>query len=102
MERQQVANKIAKAFLTASSDLEVNLEDKVSRSVKTALLNQQRRPSESMGKEFELAKRHVFSLLNVSYHRFRSSSIWDIMDSKCGIVTFITHNCCALHNVLIF
>lgn len=82
-ERQQVANKIAKAYLTTNSDLEVNLEDKISRTVKTALLEQQKRPSQSTGKEFESAKRHVFSLLNVSYHRFRSSSIWDIMELKC-------------------
>ncbi|KAI7895424.1 RGS domain-containing protein, partial [Mucor mucedo] len=83
MERQQVANKIAKAYLTTHSDLEVNLEDKISRTVRKALLEQQRQPSASTGLEFEAAKRHVFSLLNVSYHRFRSSSIWDIMESKC-------------------
>lgn len=88
-ERQQVANKIAKAYLTQNSELEVNLEDKISRAVKLALLEQQKFPSRSTGKEFELAKRHVFSLLNVSYHRFRSSSIWDIMESKCSKFFFI-------------
>ncbi|KAI8049405.1 hypothetical protein BDF21DRAFT_392738 [Thamnidium elegans] len=83
IERQQVANKIAKAYLTRNSDLEVNLEDRISRAVKKALLEQQRQPSLSTGNEFDAAKRHVFSLLNVSYHRFRVSSIWDIMEAKC-------------------
>lgn len=78
-----MATRIAKAYLTTLSDLEVNLEDKISRTVKTALIEQQRQPLNSTGLEFEAAKRHVFSLLNVSYHRFRSSSIWDIMESKC-------------------
>ncbi|KAI9328007.1 RGS domain-containing protein [Pilaira anomala] len=85
LERQQVANKIAKAYLTRNSELEVNLEDRISRAVKKALLEQQRQPSLSTGNEFDAAKRHVFSLLNVSYHRFRVSSIWDIMEAKCEI-----------------
>jgi hypothetical protein len=84
LERQQTANKIAKAYLTRNADLEVNLEDRIYRAVKKALLEQQRMPSISTGNEFDAAKRHVLSLLNVSYHGFRTSSIWDIMESKCS------------------
>ncbi|CAO3625060.1 unnamed protein product [Mucor hiemalis] len=83
-ERQQVAHKISKSYLTRNSELEVNLEDQISRKVKKALLEQQTDPSESTGNEFDLAKRHVFSLLNVKYYQFRTSSVWNIMESKCN------------------
>lgn len=83
-ERQQVAHKISKSYLTRNSELEVNLEDQISRKVKKALLEQQTDPSESTGNEFDLAKRHVFSLLNVKYYQFRTSSVWNIMESKCS------------------
>ncbi|GAN07244.1 hypothetical protein MAM1_0153d06737 [Mucor ambiguus] len=78
-ERYQVANKIYKTYLTRNSDVEVNLEDRIHRQVTNALSSQYT----TTGKEFEAAKRHVFSLLNVSYHQFRTSSVWDIMESKC-------------------
>jgi hypothetical protein len=84
LEKQQVASKISRSYLTRNSELEVNLEDQISRKVKRALLEQQKRPSASTADEFDLAKRHVFSLLNVSYYRFRTSSVWDIMESKCS------------------
>ncbi|CAO3644411.1 unnamed protein product [Mucor fragilis] len=80
MERYQVANKIYKTYLTRNSDVEVNLEDRIHRQVTNALSSQYT----TTGKEFGAAKRHVFSLLSVSYHQFRTSSVWDIMDSKCS------------------
>ncbi|KAL0140000.1 RGS domain-containing protein [Mucor lusitanicus] len=79
-ERYQVANKIYKTYLTRHSDVEVNLEDRIYRQVTNALNSQYT----TTGKEFEAAKRHVFSLLNVSYHQFRTSPVWDIMESKCS------------------
>ncbi|KAK4510479.1 class II myosin [Mucor velutinosus] len=79
-ERYQVANKIYKTYLTRNSDVEVNLEDRIYRQVTNALSSQYT----TTGKEFEAAKRHVFSLLNVSYQQFRTSSVWDIMESKCS------------------
>ncbi|KAL7331108.1 hypothetical protein PS15p_203347 [Mucor circinelloides] len=79
-ERYQVANKIYNTYLTRNSDVEVNLEDRIYRQVTNALSSQYT----TTGKEFEAAKRHVFSLLNVSYHQFRTSQVWDIMESKCS------------------
>ncbi|EIE79393.1 hypothetical protein RO3G_04098 [Rhizopus delemar RA 99-880] len=81
-ERRIIANKITKAYLTSSSELEVNLEEHVHKAVKKAL-EQQRSTSISSGNEFEAAKRHVFPLLNNSYYRFQTSPIWIMMESKC-------------------
>lgn len=82
-ERRIIANKITKAYLTSSSELEVNLEEHVHKAVKKAL-EQQRSTSISSGNEFEAAKRHVFPLLNNSYYRFQTSPIWIMMESKCS------------------
>ncbi|CAO3703703.1 unnamed protein product [Rhizopus stolonifer] len=82
IERYYAANKIANDYLTSSSELEVNLDDRTHKLVKRAL-EQQRRTLISSGKEFDAAKRHVFSLLNSNYHRFRTTSIWNIMEARC-------------------
>jgi hypothetical protein len=81
-----VANKIRKAYLTRNSELEVNLEDRIYRTVIHALDSLQDNMNQSTGNEFEAAKKHVFSLLSVSYHRFRTSNIWEIMESKCSML----------------
>ncbi|RCI04104.1 hypothetical protein CU098_012777 [Rhizopus stolonifer] len=82
-ERLHVANKIAKAYLTRNSELEINLEDKIYRTVIKSLEQLQHQESIA-GIEFDAAKKHVFSLLNASYYRFRTTNIWNIMESKCS------------------
>lgn len=82
-----MANKIRKTYLTRNSELEVNLEDRIYRTVIQAL-DLQQKTSQSAGNEFDTAKKHVFSLLSVSYHTFRTSNIWEIMESKCSMYSF--------------
>ncbi|CAO3683864.1 unnamed protein product [Rhizopus stolonifer] len=77
-ERKKIANKIVKVYLTKQSELEVNLEDRIYRTVQNSLLNI------TTGNEFDAAKRHILDLLNISYFRFKTSSIWAIMESKCS------------------
>jgi hypothetical protein len=84
-EQEEAAEKISKTYLTRNAELEINLEDKITRSVKQAL-KRQKATCASTGNEFDTAKRHVFSLLSVSYHGFRTSAVWDIMESKCGMI----------------
>ncbi|KAI8974710.1 RGS domain-containing protein [Pilobolus umbonatus] len=86
-EQQEVARNIYTAYLTRNADLEINLEDRIHRVVRKQLDLQTQHSS--TGHEFESAKRHVFSLLSVSYHRFRTSSVWNVMESKCGSSTMI-------------
>lgn len=83
VERCSIASRIASDYLSSSSELEVNLDDRIQRLVQKAL-EQQQSTLISSGHEFDAAKRHVFSLLNSSYHRFRMSSVWAIMESKCN------------------
>ncbi|KAG1170924.1 hypothetical protein G6F70_007606 [Rhizopus microsporus] len=83
-ERRRMASKIAKTYLESTSEVEANLEDRIHKTVKKALEQQQKVPTASSGNEFDAAKRHVFTLLNSSYHRFRISPIWSIMESKCS------------------
>lgn len=86
-----------KTYLTRNSELEINLEDKVSRQIQQTW-RQQNEFEFVTGKEFDIAKKHIFSLLNVSYHRFRTSSLWEVMESKCKVCytfaieeTFLTY-----------
>ncbi|KAI8363797.1 RGS domain-containing protein, partial [Choanephora cucurbitarum] len=83
-ERVHVANKIARAYLTRNSELEVNLEDKIYRTVQQSLEKLQQEDIPSSGTEFDAAKKHVFSLLNASYYRFRTTNVFNIMESKCS------------------
>ncbi|KAI8368949.1 RGS domain-containing protein [Blakeslea trispora] len=86
-ERVHVATKISRAYLTRNSELEVNLEDKIYRTVQESLellQQQEEENSYSTGTEFDAAKKHIFSLLNASYYRFRTTNVFNIMESKCS------------------
>lgn len=67
--------------------MEVNLEDRIYRQVTNTLNSQYT----TTGKEFDAAKKHVISLLNVSYHQFRTSTVWEIMESKCSKLNLYLH-----------
>ncbi|KAI9033691.1 RGS domain-containing protein [Phycomyces nitens] len=68
------AKRIYSTYISQSSQLEINLESKIHKAVVQALLD-----SDSLVHVFESAKQHVFELLNLSYHRFISSPLWDTM-----------------------
>lgn len=74
------AHHIYETYLSRNSHFEVNLEDKVIRSVTTAIQEEQ------LNTCFQNAKRSVFTLLDGSFHRFINGPIWDAMVATCGKV----------------
>ncbi|KAL0082415.1 RGS domain-containing protein [Phycomyces blakesleeanus] len=75
------AKRIYSTYIAPNSQLEINLESKIHKAIVLALLD-----SDSLLHVFEPAKHHVFELLNLSYHRFISSPLWDTMIAQCGKV----------------
>ncbi|KAG2171699.1 hypothetical protein INT43_008079 [Umbelopsis isabellina] len=72
------AQHIYDAYLTRNSHFEVNLDDRVKRSVVTDL------EARALDDIFHQAKQAVFGLLDHSFHRFLSSTTWHAMTENCG------------------
>jgi hypothetical protein len=72
------AQHIYETYLTRNSHFEVNLDDKVIRTVTTAIQDEQ------LNGCFVSAKRAVFALLDGSFHRFMNGPTWDAMVATCG------------------
>ncbi|KAG0743560.1 hypothetical protein G6F57_005354 [Rhizopus arrhizus] len=79
---QQIATAqhIYNTYIAKNSYFEVNLDDKVCREVTLAL-------EQKDVKCFDTAKRAVYSLLESSYIRFRTSDTFDLMAKECGELT---------------
>jgi hypothetical protein len=72
------AQHIFNTYLTRNSYFEVNLDDKVRRTVTEALDNKNAKTC------FDGAKRAVYSLLESSYMRFQNTSTFQDMVNECG------------------
>ncbi|KAI8384676.1 RGS domain-containing protein [Radiomyces spectabilis] len=83
-EKHQAAKRIYDTYLKRDSHIEVNLDDRTLKGIILAL--QQGTPPKAL---FESAKRHVFDLLNVIYHRFVGGGLWNLMILNCG--EYVTH-----------
>jgi hypothetical protein len=77
-QQSATATHILDTYLSRNSHLEVNVEDKVIRSVTTAI------EEGELSNCFQTAKRSVFTLLDGSFHRFKDGPIWDTMVATCG------------------
>ncbi|KAI9315071.1 RGS domain-containing protein [Dichotomocladium elegans] len=75
------AQHICTMYLDHDSQFEVNVDDKVRRTVIDALRNKQ------MQGCFAVAKRAVYDLLESSYKRFLRADIFDLMVHDCGELT---------------
>ncbi|CAM0141933.1 G-protein signaling regulator protein [Umbelopsis sp. WA50703] len=80
-QQSATATHILDTYLSRNSHLEVNVEDKVIRSVTTAI------EEGELSNCFQTAKRSVFTLLDGSFHRFKDGPIWDTMVATCGELT---------------
>ncbi|ORZ10155.1 RGS domain-containing protein [Absidia repens] len=81
VQQLATAQHIFNTYLTRNSHFEVNLDDKVRRTVTDAI---QRKDVETC---FETAKRSVYSLLESSYMRFMMTDSYHQMVSTCGELT---------------
>lgn len=72
------AQHIYNTYLTRNSYFEVNLDDKVRKTVTEAL------EKKSALKCFDAAKRAVYTLLETSYMRFQSTTTFQAMVDECG------------------
>ncbi|KAH8548055.1 hypothetical protein BGW37DRAFT_508041 [Umbelopsis sp. PMI_123] len=75
------AQHIVETYLSRNSHFEVNLDDKVIRTVTVAIEEQK------LDGCFQHAKRAVFALLDGSFHRFMNGPTWDAMVATCGELT---------------
>ncbi|KAI9305056.1 RGS domain-containing protein [Cunninghamella echinulata] len=78
IQQLATAQHIFNTYLTRNSHFEVNLDDKVRRTVTEALQNK------DVGQCFETAKRSVYSLLESSYMRFLMTDTYQLMVNNCG------------------
>lgn len=72
------AQHIFNTYLTRNSYFEVNLDDKVRRSVTQSLEKKDAKTC------FDSAKRAVYSLLESSYVRFQNTATFQDMVDECG------------------
>jgi len=72
------AQHICEAYLTCTSHFEVNLDDRVKRTVVNDL------DARALDGIFEQSKQAIFGLLDHSFHRFMNSPVWDAMVINCG------------------
>lgn len=72
------AQHIYNTYLTRNSYFEVNLDDKVRRTVTQALEEKNAKSC------FDAAKRAVYSLLESSYMRFQNTDTFQSMVNECG------------------
>ena len=75
------AQHIFNTYLTRNSYFEVNLDDKVRRTVTECL------EKKSAKTCFDSAKRAVYALLETSYMRFQHTSTFESMVQECGELT---------------
>ncbi|KAK4516036.1 uncharacterized protein ATC70_010997 [Mucor velutinosus] len=75
------AQHIFNTYLTRNSYFEVNLDDKVRRTVTQSLEKKNAKTC------FEFAKRAVYSLLESSYMRFQNTDTFQDMVKQCGELT---------------
>lgn len=75
------AQHIFNTYLTRNSYFEVNLDDKVRRTVTQSLEKKNAKTC------FESAKRAVYSLLESSYMRFQNTDTFQDMVKQCGELT---------------
>jgi hypothetical protein len=74
--------------LTRNSHFEVNLDDRVKRTVVQDL------EAKALDGLFDQAKQAVFALLDHSFHRFTTANVWDAMVTNCGdLNTYYDENC---------
>ena len=79
-QQYSTAQHIFDTYLTRNSQFEVNIDDKVRKSV-IASIKSQRDPRHC----FDDAKRAIFVLLEVSFARFIRSPTADLMKQEIGI-----------------
>ncbi|KAI8364410.1 RGS domain-containing protein [Blakeslea trispora] len=77
-QQLETAQHIYNTYLSRNSYFEVNLDDKVRRTVTEALENKDAVHC------FDTAKRAVYSLLESSYMRFQNTDIFEDMVTNCG------------------
>ncbi|KAI9277522.1 hypothetical protein BC943DRAFT_332716 [Umbelopsis sp. AD052] len=87
------AQHIYETYLSRHSHFEVNLDDKVIRTVTSAI------QEEKLNGCFVSAKRAVFALLDGSFHRFMNGPTWDAMVATCGELT--THYSTEARNIAV-
>jgi hypothetical protein len=73
------AQHIFNTYLSTNSYFEVNLDDKVRRTVTQALEKKNAKTC------FDAAKRAVYSLLESSYMRFQNTEAFEDMVKNCGM-----------------
>ncbi|CAO3589164.1 unnamed protein product [Absidia cylindrospora] len=83
VQQLATAQHIFTTYLTRNSHFEVNLDDKVRRTVTEAL------DQKDVEKCFETAKQSVYSLLESSYMRFLTTDTYQKMVKSCG--ELVTH-----------
>ncbi|KAI8367225.1 RGS domain-containing protein [Choanephora cucurbitarum] len=82
-QQLETAQHIYNTYLSRNSYFEVNLDDKVRRSVTEALENKDAQHC------FDTAKRAVYALLESSYMRFQNTDTFEDMVNHCGeLITF--------------